>query len=67
MARSKRLDAPVAPVPEVVRQLCPACFGIEGCACQRCGGLGYVYVSPYREGAGEAGDDFSDMKPRRVA
>jgi hypothetical protein len=56
---SKRLDTmPVPPVPEVVRELCPSCFGIVGVdSCPHCAGAGYVFVSPYAPHKGEQGGE----------
>ena len=53
----------VPPVPPLVRKLCPDCV-LPGGECDLCNGNGYIFVSPYREGAGEQGDDFDDIKPQ---
>jgi hypothetical protein len=69
MPDSKRLDeAPVPPVPRVVRKLCPSCFGIVGIdSCPHCAGGGCTWVSPYALVMGEMGLDPDELDPREGA
>jgi hypothetical protein len=56
---------PIPLVEIVVLASCPQCWGANP-RCARCLGGGKVVVDPYREGAGEQGDDFKDLPLERA-